>query len=52
MSCWGRGIYWAYDGVRYSSSLHEGWFNLTVFDVAKCDALFSANMRLESMKMS
>ena len=41
-----------YDGIRYSSSLHEGGFNLTVFDVAKCDAVFSTDMRLESMKMS
>ncbi len=41
-----------YDGIRYSSSLHEGGFNLTVFDIAKCDAVFSTDMRLESMKMS
>ena len=41
-----------YDGIRYSSSLHEGGYNLTVFDVAKCDAVFSTDMRLESIKMS
>ena len=41
-----------YDGIRYSSSLHEGGFNLTVFDVSKCEAVFSMDMRLESIKMS
>ena len=41
-----------YDGIRYSSSLHEGGYNLTVFDVSKCEAVFSLDMRLESIKMS
>lgn len=41
-----------YDGIRYSSSLHEGGYNLTVFDVAKCEAVFSTDMRLEGIKMS
>ena len=41
-----------YGGIRYSSSLHEGGYNLTVFDVSKCEAVFSLDMRLESIKMS
>ncbi len=41
-----------YDGIRYGSSLHRGGFNLTVFDVSKCEAVFSTNMRLENLKMS
>ena len=41
-----------YDGIRYSSSLHKGGYNLTVFDVAKCEAVFSTDMRLEEVKMS
>lgn len=41
-----------YDGIRYSSSLHEGGYNLTVFDVSKCEPVFSTDLRLESIKMS
>lgn len=41
-----------YDGIRYGSSLHRGGFNLTIFDVTKCEAVFSTDMRLENMKMS
>ena len=40
-----------YDGIRYGSSLHRGGFNLTVFDVGKCEAVFSTDMRLENIKM-
>ena len=40
-----------YDGIRYGSSLHRGGFNLTVFDVSKCEAVFSTDMRLENIKM-
>ena len=40
-----------YDGIRYGSSLHRGGFNLTIFDVTKCDAVFSTDMRLENVKM-
>lgn len=40
-----------YDGIRYASSLHRGGFNLTVFDVSKCEAVFSTDMRLENIKM-
>ena len=41
-----------YDGIRYSSSLHKGGYNLTVFDVTKCEAVFSTDLRLENVKMS
>lgn len=41
-----------YDGIRYGSSLHRGGFNLTVFDVSKCEAVFSTDLRLENMKIS
>jgi hypothetical protein len=41
-----------YDGIRYSSSLHRGGYNLTVFDVKKCEAVFSTDLRLENIKMS
>ena len=41
-----------YDGIRYSSSLHKGGFNLTVFDVEKCEAVSSTDLRLEDIKMS
>lgn len=40
-----------YDGIRYASSLHRGGFNLTVFDVSKCEVFFSTDMRLENIKM-
>lgn len=41
-----------YDGIRYSSSLHKGGYNLTVYDVSKCEAVFSTDMRLDDMKIS
>ena len=44
--------YLGYDGIRYSSSLHTGGFNLTVFDVDKCEAVFSTDLRLENIKIS
>ena len=40
-----------FDGIRYGSSLHRGGFNLTVFDVSKCEAVFSTDLRLENIKM-
>lgn len=44
--------YLGYDGIRYSSSLHCGGYNLTVYDVSKCDAIFSSELRLENVKIS
>lgn len=41
-----------YDGIRYGSSLHRDGYNLTVFDVSKCEAVFSTDLRLEDMKIS
>ena len=41
-----------YDGIRYGSSLHRGGHNLTIFDVTKCEAMFSTDLRLENIKMS
>lgn len=41
-----------YDGIRYSSSLHRGGYNLTVFDVTRCEAIFSTDLRLDNIKMS
>lgn len=40
-----------FDGIRYCSSLHRGGFNLTIFDVSKCEAVFSTDLRLENIKM-
>lgn len=40
-----------YDGIRYGSSLHRGGFNLTIFDINKCEAVFSTDMRLEDVKI-
>ena len=41
-----------YDGIRYSSSLHRGGYNLTVFDVEKYEAVSSTDLRLDDIKMS
>lgn len=41
-----------YDGIRYGSSLHQGGYNLTIFDVTKCEPVFSTDLRLESIKIS
>lgn len=41
-----------YDGIRYSSSLHRGGYNLTVFDTSKCEPVFSTDLRLEDIKIS
>ena len=41
-----------YDGIRYSSSLHKGGFNLTIYDVTKCEAIFSTDLRLENMMIN
>lgn len=41
-----------YDGIRYRSSLHRNGYNLTVFDVEKCEAVSSTDLRLEDIKMS
>lgn len=41
-----------YDGIRYSSSLHRGGYNLTIYDVSKCEPVSSTELRLEEIKMS
>ena len=41
-----------YDGIKYNSSLHQGGFNLTVFDVMKCEPISSTDLRLENIKIS
>lgn len=41
-----------FEGIRYSSSLHRGGFNLTIFDVSKCEAVCSTDLRLENIKIS
>lgn len=43
--------YLGYDGIRYSSSLHRGGYNLTIYDVSKCEAVFSTDLRLENIKI-
>ena len=43
--------YLGYDGIRYSSSLHRGGYNLTIYDVSKCEAVFSTDLRLETIKI-
>ena len=40
-----------YDGIRYSSSLHRGGYNLTIYDVTKCEPVSSTELRLENIKM-
>ena len=32
--------------------MHRGGYNLTVFDVEKCEAVSSTDLRLEDIKMS
>lgn len=41
-----------FDGIRYSSSLHKGGYNLTIYDISKCEAVFSTDLRFEDMKIS
>ena len=41
-----------YDGIKYGSSLHSGGYNLTIFDVSKCEAIFSTDLKLDNMKIS
>ena len=41
-----------YDGIRYSSSLHKEGYNLTIFDVSKCEPVFSTDLRFENIKIS
>ena len=41
-----------YDGIRYSSSLHRGGYNLTIYDTSKCEPVFSTELRLEDIKIS
>lgn len=41
-----------YDGIRYSSSLHQDGYNLTIFDINKCEAVFSTDLRMENIKIS
>lgn len=41
-----------YDGIRYSSSLHKGGYNLTIYDISKCEAVFSTDLRFEDMKIT
>lgn len=41
-----------YDGIRYSSSLHKSGYNLTIYNVLKCEPVFSTDMRFEDMKIS
>lgn len=43
--------YLGYDGIRYSSSLHRGGYNLTIYDVSKCEVVFSTDLRLENIKI-
>lgn len=43
--------YLGYDGIRYGSSLHKGGYNLTIYDVSKCEAIFSSDLRLENIKI-
>lgn len=41
-----------YDGIKYNSSLHKDGYNLTVFDVTKCEPISSTDLRLENIKIS
>ena len=43
--------YLGYDGIRYGSSLHKDGYNLTIFDVSKCEPDFSPDLRLENVKI-
>lgn len=43
--------YLGYDGIRYGSSLHKDGYNLTIFDVSKCEPVFSTDLRLENVKI-
>lgn len=41
-----------YDGIRFSSSLHYGGVNLTIFNYEKCEAVSSQDFRVEGMKIT
>lgn len=41
-----------YDGIRYSSSLHRDGYNLTIYDISKCEPVFSTDLRFENIKIS
>lgn len=41
-----------YDGIRYSSSLHREGYNLTIYDIFKCEPVFSTDLRFENIKIS
>ncbi len=41
-----------YDGIRFSSSLHYGGVNLTIFNYEKCEAVSSLDFRVEGMKIT
>ena len=40
-----------YDGIRYSSSLHRDGYNLTIYDISKCEPVFSTDLRFENIKI-
>lgn len=40
-----------YDGIRYSSSLHRDGYNLTIYDISKCEPVFSTDPRFENIKI-
>ena len=41
-----------YDGIRYGSSLHNGGYNLTIFDFSKCEPVSSTVLQLENIKIT
>lgn len=42
----------AYDGIRFNSSLHYGGVNLTIFNYDKCEAISSQDFRIEDIKLT
>lgn len=35
----------------YGGKMHRGGYNLTIYDVSKCEAVFSTELRLENIKI-
>lgn len=41
-----------YDGIRFSSSLHKGGVNLTIFSVEKCEPIKSRRFIIDNVKIT
>lgn len=40
-----------YDGIRFSSSLHNDGINLTIYNYKKCEPISSREIKIENIKL-